>query len=142
MSVNIGSMLLKLGVSFLAGMIIGIERELEHKPAGLRTIVLVCLGSTVFIMIGLELVAQGASVDRVVAGVITGVGFLGAGAIIQARGHIQGLTTAAAIWVASGIGLATGAGYYVLVVVVVVIVLIVLRVLNLIEKALLNKQSQ
>ena len=93
-------------------------------------------------MIGMELTKDGSSIDRIVAGVVTGVGFLGAGAIIQARGEVHGLTTAAAIWVASGLGLASGAGFYVLVAMVTVIVLIVLRLLSWIERMIIRKQQQ
>jgi putative Mg2+ transporter-C (MgtC) family protein len=129
----------RLVISTLLGGLIGIERELEHKPAGLRTIILVCLGSTIFMLIGLELDLVGSELGRIVAGVVTGIGFLGAGAIIRARGEVYGLTTAATIWLASGLGLAIGAGYYVLAVIACVFVLVVLRILGVVEKALSKK---
>ena len=126
----------RLAVSVAIGGLIGLERELEHKPAGLRTIILVCLGSTIFILLGLELGLVNSEPGRIVAGVVTGIGFLGAGAIIRARGEVYGLTTAATIWLASGLGLAIGAGYYLLAITACVFVLIVLRILGIVERAL------
>lgn len=128
-------MIIRLAASTLIGGLIGIEREIEHKPAGLRTIILVCLGSTLFIMLGLNFTEIGFALDRIVAGVVTGIGFLGAGAIIRARGEVHGLTTAATIWLVSGLGLAIGAGYYLLAIVASIFILIVLRILGFIERA-------
>lgn len=128
--------IIRLAISIVIGGLVGIERELEHKPAGLRTIMLVCLGSTIFMLIGSELACE---TGRIIAGVVTGVGFLGAGAIIRARGEVYGLTTAATIWVASGLGLAIGAGYYILAIITCVLILIVLRILGVIERALSKK---
>jgi len=132
--------LIRFAVSIIVGGLIGLERELEHKPAGLRTMILVCLGSTVFMLIGLELGALGSDLGRIVAGVITGVGFLGAGAVIRAGGDVHGLTTAATIWLASGLGLAVGAGYYLLVIIATVLALAVLRILGVVEHALNRKK--
>ncbi len=110
---------LEIGVAILCGLLLGIERERKDKPAGLRTIMLITVGSTIF-MIASILVADAAEgpssvmlVDpsRIAAGVVTGIGFLGAGTIIQARGFAHGLTTAAVIWVAAGIGLCIGLGF-------------------------------
>jgi putative Mg2+ transporter-C (MgtC) family protein len=125
----------RIAISIAVGGLIGIERELEHKPAGLRTIILVCLGSTIFMLLGIELGLLGNEIGRIVAGAITGIGFLGAGAIIRARGEVYGLTTAATIWLVSGLG----AGYYILAIIASVSVLIVLRILGIVEKALSKK---
>ena len=133
------TIVLRLAVSIVIGGLVGLERELEHKPAGLRTIILVCLGSTIFILIGLELGLATHELGRIVAGVVTGIGFLGAGAIIRARGEVYGLTTAATIWLASGLGLAIGAGYYVLAIIACVSVLIVLRILGIVENIVSKK---
>ncbi|RKX71556.1 MgtC/SapB family protein [candidate division WOR-3 bacterium] len=132
-------MILRLLISILVGGAIGLEREIEHKPAGLRTIILVCLGSTIFMILGLHFLDLGFDLDRIVAGVITGIGFLGAGAIIRARGEVHGLTTAATIWLVSGLGLVIGAGYYLLAIIASIFILIVLRLLGVIEKALAKK---
>jgi len=133
------TIVIRLAVSIVIGGLICLERELEHKPAGLRTIILVCLGSTIFMLIGFELGLLGTELGRIVAGVVTGVGFLGAGAIIRARGEVYGLTTAATIWLASGLGLAIGAGYYLLAITSSVFVLVVLRILGIVERNLSRK---
>ncbi|UCG30958.1 MAG: MgtC/SapB family protein [candidate division WOR-3 bacterium] len=133
------TIVLRLAVSIVIGGLVGLERELEHKPAGLRTIILVCLGSTIFMLIGLELGLASSELGRIVAGAVTGIGFLGAGAIIRARGEVYGLTTAATIWLASGLGLAIGAGYYVLAIIACISVLIVLRILGIVERIISKK---
>ncbi|HID32581.1 MAG TPA: MgtC/SapB family protein [bacterium (Candidatus Stahlbacteria)] len=131
--------IIRLLVSIIIGGAIGLEREIEQKPAGLRTIILVCLGSTIFMLLGIILKEEGFALDRIIAGVITGIGFLGAGAIIRARGEVHGLTTAATIWLVSGLGLAIGAGYYILATIASVFILVVLRILGSIEKMLAKK---
>lgn len=105
--------LTKLIISIVIGVIIGGEREYRNKSAGLRTIVLICLGSTIFTIISDHLGnATGAS--RIAANVVTGIGFLGAGAIMREGLTISGLTTASTIWVAAALGIAVGAGEYLL----------------------------
>ncbi|MCG3128699.1 MAG: hypothetical protein CHACPFDD_03590 [Phycisphaerae bacterium] len=109
--------LLRLLAACVAGGIIGFEREVHDKPAGLRTNVMICLGAALFAIVSIRFSAgvDGASGDpaRIAAQVVTGVGFLGAGAIIQARGGaVLGLTTAATIWTVASIGLAFGAGRF------------------------------
>lgn len=107
----------RLGAAAILGGAIGIERELHGKEAGFRTHALVALGSALFMVVSLRIfeVYQGvAQVDpaRIAAQVVTGVGFLGAGAIIRSSTGIKGLTTAAGIWTASAVGLAAGLGYF------------------------------
>lgn len=133
------TIVLRLAASVVLGGLIGLERELGGKPAGLRTIILVCLGSTIFVLIGLELGLAGAELARIIAGVVTGIGFLGAGAIIRAQGEVYGLTTAATIWLASGLGAAVGAGYYVLAIIASLFALAVLRLLGIVERVLSKK---
>jgi len=96
-----------------AGAFIGLERETHDKPAGFRTNILICLGAAMFTLISLR-VAEGGGVDRtrIAAQIVTGVGFLGAGAIIQRRNHVVGLTTAATIWAVASVGMAFGAGQF------------------------------
>ena len=107
--------ILSIVLATLLGAIIGLERELSGKAAGLRTNVLICLGAAVFTIISREMVVQTeGSVARIAAQIVTGVGFLGAGAIIQDRGGIHGLTTAATIWLVASIGMACGAHFYLL----------------------------
>ncbi len=106
-------------VALLLGMLLGVERTLAHKTAGLRTYGLVSMGSALFIVVAQAVGAQTLSVDgsdvmRVVAGVITGLGFLCAGVIMLRDQTIVGLTTAAGLWVAAGVGIAAGFGLYTL----------------------------
>ena len=108
---------IRLAFSFLMGVIIGIERQYRRQEAGLRTFTLICLGSTVAMLISIWIPQNYADYlsgdpGRIAAQVLTGIGFLGAGAIIQSHGSIHGLTTAACIWVVAVIGLAVGAGMY------------------------------
>ena len=94
------------------GGAIGLEREISGKPAGLRTNILICLGAAVFTIISKQMAEPGGSFTRIAAQIVTGVGFLGAGAIIQDRGGVHGLTSAATIWLVASIGMACGAHLY------------------------------
>ncbi len=113
--------LLKILLAILIGGIIGLERELHSKAAGLRTITLITVGATLFTLISLK-----AGDDRITAGIVTGVGFLGAGVILFAEGRVKGLTTAASIWVAAALGMTIAGGEYILSVTVTAAVVIVL----------------
>ncbi len=117
---------LKLTVAVVIGGLVGIEREAYHKPAGVRTHMLVCLGAALFIIVSVSAFPDGDPV-RVVAGIVTGIGFLGAGTIFKSKDTIRGLTTAASLWAVAGIGLAVGAGLYILTIIAAVLVLIVLQ---------------
>ena len=104
---------LRVFIAAILGAIVGLEREFHHKPAGLRTNILICMGAAVFTILSKEISAgTNDSLARIAAQIVTGVGFIGAGAIIQDRGGIHGLTTAASIWLVSSIGMACGAGKY------------------------------
>jgi putative Mg2+ transporter-C (MgtC) family protein len=109
------------------GAMIGMEREFHGKAAGLRTNILICLGAAVFTIISRQM-ATGAegSVTRIAAQIVTGVGFLGAGAIIQDRGGVHGLTTAATIWLVASIGMACGARFYQLALITTLLAIVVL----------------
>lgn len=111
---NLGAVVLKLFIAVLCGAIIGLEREIRDKAAGLRTHILVCLGACLFGMLGLVLTAhyKNADILRLAQGLLIGVGFLGAGVIVREGVSIKGLTTAAGIWVMGAIGLAVGVGSY------------------------------
>lgn len=113
---------------------IGLEREYHQKPAGLRTNMLIGLGSTLFTILSLEFAHGGqGSTDRVAAQIATGIGFLGAGAILRSEHNIHGLTTAATVWVNAAIGMAVGAGANILALATTVVTLVVLAVLPPIE---------
>lgn len=98
-------------LAILCGAVIGVERGKRQKPAGLRTMMLICLGASIFSQASLLIAGERADPGRIAAQVVTGVGFLGAGAIIHGRGAITGFTTAAAIWVVAAIGVILGSGY-------------------------------
>ena len=123
--------LIPMVVSLLLGTLVGLERQMGRKPAGLRTHVLVCLGSTMFVLTTKHAVTAfgGTSLDatRIVHGVVTGVGFLGAGSIMRTEGFVVGLTTAASVWMVAAIGTAVGVRAYPLAVVGAVMALIVLE---------------
>ncbi len=118
-------MLLRLLFAAIAGGIIGFERKKLHKPAGLRTHMLVCAGSTLFILLTLQSIPTEAG--RIIAGVATGIGFLGAGTIFRAENHVKGLTTAASIWSVAGVGLAVGLGQYYLAAIATILIIVVLE---------------
>lgn len=116
------------------GAAIGLERQLRRKPAGLRTNILICLGAAVFTIISERMAGDKDSITRIAAQIVTGVGFLGAGAVIQDRGGIHGLTTAATIWLVASVGMACGAKLYLLAVISTLIAIIVLVGLGQLEK--------
>ena len=98
-------------MAFVCGAIVGFEREKGHKPAGLRTQILICVGSAIFTVVSMSPALGGKEPARIAAQIVTGVGFLGAGSILRDRKQITGLTTAATIWTVSSIGIVVGVGY-------------------------------
>ena len=118
---------IKLLVAVILGGVVGLERERSHKPAGLRTHMLVCLGATLATIVSIEFV--GADHARVAAAVMMGIGFLGAGTIIASGDKgIHGLTTAASIWIVAAVGIAIGVGYYIIAAIAAILVLIILSI--------------
>lgn len=103
--------LIRLLLSAILGALIGYEREIYHKAAGLRTHMLVCVGSALITLVSIYGFVDG-DPARVASSIITGIGFLGAGAIIVGKGDVKGLTTAATLWMVAGLGLAVGSGFY------------------------------
>jgi putative Mg2+ transporter-C (MgtC) family protein len=107
--------LLNIVLAGIAGGILGLERELEDKPAGTRTFAVVAMGSCLFTLVGVQAFdGKDDAVSRLVAQIVTGIGFLGAGTIIQVKDKVEGLTTAAGIWSVAAVGMAFGFGLYVL----------------------------
>jgi putative Mg2+ transporter-C (MgtC) family protein len=136
--------LARLVIALLIGGAIGLEREFKGKPAGMRTNMLICVGSCLIMIISIEIARSAvrtADPGRIAAQVVTGIGFLGAGTIIRSRFHIVGLTTAATIWSLSAIGLAIGAGYLLLSAVVAFLITVTLIFIGLIEDKLETKRS-
>jgi putative Mg2+ transporter-C (MgtC) family protein len=133
--------IIKISLSIVLGGIIGFERESAQHPAGLRTLILVCLGSTLFMFVpyftldpsfaGLNLVLD---VTRVAAGVVTGIGFLGAGVIFTAGTNVRGLTTAATIWSVASIGILVGIGFYFIAIFATIAITLVLHFFHIVER--------
>ncbi len=123
--------LLKLSAAILIGSLIGAEREFRDKAAGFRTNILITVGSAMFTILGQWIEPSAAA--RIAANIVTGIGFLGAGAIMHERGHVAGLTTAATIWFAAAIGMAIGAGLWPLAMIGTAIILLVLLVFPPVE---------
>ncbi len=118
----------RLLISFGIGAAIGLEREYRSKAAGLRTMIMICLGSTIFTEISINL--GGANPDRIAASIVSGVGFLGAGVIFKDGLTVTGITTATTIWISAALGMAVGAGEYFIAIVGSGVVLIVLTALE------------
>ena len=126
----------RLLLAALLGAVLGVEREWRHKDAGLRTNILIALGAALFTMMSIELTAAQGDPSRVAAQIVTGIGFLGGGAIIRTHGSVQGLTTAAAIWVNAAIGVAVGGGQYHLAIIATAVTLFALLLLMPVERRL------
>ena len=132
--------LLRMAVAVAIGGAIGIDREIKNRPAGMRTHVLVCVGAALVALIEYQTVACvvslnhgegiGVSMGRITAGVVSGVGFLGAGTIFMSKHRMSGLTTAASLWCTACIGLAAGFGFHAMAIAAGVLVLVVLRVMQ------------
>jgi putative Mg2+ transporter-C (MgtC) family protein len=145
-TLNWDESLLRLALAALLGGLIGVERELREREAGLRTHLLVSLGSALFTIVGAygfqAFLDSGASVvradpTRIAAQIVTGIGFLGAGAIIRQGLSVRGLTTAATLWVVAAVGLASGAGYYSVAVITTALVLLALWPLRIVAYRIL-----
>ena len=146
MMISEKEMVIRLILAFVLSGLVGLEREVSGRAAGFRTHILVCVGSALIVMTSIFLFQQcggaGGGVDpsRIPAQVVSGIGFLGAGTIIQIRDSVRGLTTAASLWVAAGIGLAVGSGFYLGAFATTVLVLIVLFILPHIERGVVGSK--
>lgn len=127
---------LQLLISFVIGTAIGLEREYRSKAAGLRTMIMICFGSTIFTEISIAL--GGSTPDRIASTIITGIGFLGAGVIFKDGLTINGITTATTIWIAAALGMAVGAGEYFIALIGSVVVLIVLTLFEHIQRVVVR----
>ncbi|MFQ6111520.1 MAG: MgtC/SapB family protein [Nitrospinota bacterium] len=133
---NYWELILKLALAGGLGGVIGFEREMTQQPAGLRTHIILCSGSALIMMVSIFMgQTHGADPSRIAAQVVSGIGFLGAGAIIRLGVSIKGLTTAASLWTTAGIGLAVGAGFYLGALLITAIIIIALVLLKGLERA-------
>jgi putative Mg2+ transporter-C (MgtC) family protein len=134
-------------LSLLLGAIVGVERRQKGQVAGMRTFSLIAMGATMAMLVSIYIPQEylglkNGDPGRIAAQVISGIGFLGAGAIIQMKGSVRGLTTAAGIWMTACLGLAVGAGMYVVSVAACIFILVVYRILEQIEKVFLKSAEQ
>jgi len=139
--------ILRLVLSVILSGLIGLERQMHRRTAGLRTHILVCLGSCLIMLTSLyvfDIYKNKVSLDpaRIAAGVITGIGFLGAGTIIREREGVRGLTTAASLWVVSGIGLAVGCGFLNASIFTTILALVVLFFLRYLEGIIFGREEE
>ncbi len=135
MGVVLSTTILRLTVAAILGGIIGLERQLKHKPAGLRTNMFICFGSALFTVLSGQLAGNlGGDHTRIAAQIIPGIGFIGAGSILHARGSTMGLTTAATVFVVASVGMAAGGGLYITAVFATGVILIALALLGQFEK--------
>src|SRR5499427_1343997 len=133
---------IRLVLAAVLGGIIGLERKIRDKPAGLRTNMLICVGSALYMSLSAE-IAQllGGDPTRIAAQIISGIGFLGAGAVLHSHGFVVGLTTAATIWVVAGVGMALGAGMYKVAIFATAMSLATLYFLEFIEQKIQYRRS-
>ena len=124
---------IRLLLATALGGVIGIEREFRQKPAGLRTNILIAFGAALFTMVSIVLAGPGGVPDRLAGNIVTGIGFIGAGSIMRSGRSVHGMTTAATIWVNAAVGMAAGAGEFLMATMTTVITLIVLALLPPIE---------
>jgi len=133
------SIFLKLSAAILCGVILGTERIIAHKTAGMRTYALASMGAALFVIIGDLMLAQYAGISdegpsRIAAAIVTGIGFMGAGVIVLRGSNLTGITTASGLWVAAGIGMACGFGFYVPALMATILTLFIFIVLWRIEQ--------
>jgi putative Mg2+ transporter-C (MgtC) family protein len=148
--------IIRLALAVLVGFLIGLERESRHRPAGIKTHMLVCIGATVVSLIQIEIVSDvvrrigedpllkdvlKADVGRLGAQVISGIGFLGAGTILRTKGSVKGLTTAATLWAVACLGLGIGMGYYFISISAAVLVIAILTLLRLFQSAVEKRKG-
>ena len=123
----------QVSIAFVIGAVIGLEREFRSKPAGFRTMILICVGSCLYTILSKEVAAAG-SADRIASNIVTGIGFIGAGVIFKEGITVNGLTTAALIWITAALGMAIGYHNYPLAIVVSAMVVIALFVLEPVQR--------
>lgn len=126
----------QVSVAFIIGAVIGIEREFRSKPAGFRTMILICVGSCLYTILSKE--ASEVSPDRIASNIVTGIGFIGAGVIFKEGISVNGLTTAALIWITAALGMAVGYHNYPIAIVVASMVVVALFVLEPVQRFINN----
>jgi putative Mg2+ transporter-C (MgtC) family protein len=142
MGTVLSSTLFRLIVAAILGGLIGLERQLRHKPAGLRTNLFICFGAAMFTVLSAQLAGNfGGDHTRIAAQIIPGIGFIGAGSILHARGSVVGLTTAATLFVVASVGMAAGGGLYITATFATGLILMALELLRRLEKKLAMRST-
>lgn len=148
MTITLSIAFLRMLTAMMLGMLLGLERSIAHKDAGMRTYALVSLGSSLFIIIALlgsssfTEMFTGTDPMRVAASIVTGVGFIGAGVVFQVKDQLSGLTTAAGLWVAAAIGMAVGFGFYYIAIYATVLALLAFTLVWYIEQYIVTKNDK
>lgn len=146
-NVELMDLLARLGLAMLFGGLIGLDREMRHRPAGIRTMMLVAVGAATFVLVGLGArfgdgaVMSPADVSRIIQGIVGGIGFLGAGVVLRVDDRVKGVTTAAAVWATAAVGVACGMGDFRLATVVGLMTLTILTVMNVLERVVVGKKG-
>ena len=135
----VSNTILRLLLASFLGGVIGLEREIKHKPAGLRTNMFICFGCAMFTILSFRFSANIADKTRIAAQIITGIGFIGAGSIMHSKGAVSGLTTAATMFVVASIGMAVGGGEYLTAIFATMVILVALSVLGSLEYHFRNR---
>ena len=133
---------IRLSIAFAAGLLIGLERQWKHKPAGLRTNTLVAIGSALYVLLSINITPEHGDVTRIISQVVTGVGFLGAGIIFKEGLNIHGLTTAATVWCSSAVGCISAAGYYYEAIIGTAFIMVVNLILLPLDEWLTKREKQ
>jgi putative Mg2+ transporter-C (MgtC) family protein len=133
--------ILRLVLAAVLGGVIGLERELKHKPAGLRTNMFICFGAAMFTVLSFRFAENISDPTRIASNIIPGIGFIGAGSILHSRGSVSGLTTAATLFVVASIGMAAGGGQYLTAIFATMVILLALNVLGWAEQKFNLKSS-
>src|SRR5215510_15684726 len=133
MGTVLSSTILRLLLAAILGGLIGLERQLRHKPAGLRTNMFICFGAAMFTVLSVRLAGAPSDYTRIASNIIPGIGFIGAGSILHSRGSVTGLTTAATLFVVASIGMASGGGFYLQAIFATMVILVALSALGWFE---------
>lgn len=134
-------LILKLVLSLIVGGVIGAERELRSKSAGFRTLMLICMGATMFTIFS-QVIGEVYAPERIASNIVVGIGFLGAGVIFRGNNRVNGITTAASIWVTAALGMGIGCGYYLASVVGCFLVIVILYVFSGIDQYVIDRINQ
>ena len=143
MELQLSEIVIRLAFAAIVGSLVGLERELHGTTAGLKTHALVCVGATIFTVASFQFAADSNGIDpsRIAAGIVTGIGFLGAGTIFMSKNKVHGLTTAANIWVVAALGLIIGIGEYYFALVAAIVIFIILLIGGILEKKVLHTKK-